>query len=263
MKNLKIVILLAIAVMMGSCASRKSFVYVNDMEVGVGYPFDAKYEATIQLNDRLKINVTCETMELAIPFNAGNGMFEVGENGDIRSSGTSANEGYRVDANGDIQFPLIGKLHLEGLKVSEAKELICQKIKESGYIKEPVVSLEFLNFKYTVLGAVSGNGTYSVKGDRITLLEAIANAGDLSSKANLKRVMVLREEGGERKMYVHDIRDKNIFYSPCYYLQQNDIVYVEPKYRKRDGEDNTFKYLTTALSFISTITTILWYTKNN
>ena len=104
-------------------------------------------------------------------------------------------------------------------------------------MKDPLVSIEFLNFKYTVLGAVGSNGTYTVDGDRVTLLEAIAKAGDLTSKAKVDRVAVIREIEGERQIFMHDLRTKDIFDSPCFYLQQNDIVYVEPKYKKKDVED--------------------------
>ena len=108
------------------------------------------------------------------------------------------------------------------------KDLIKNRIIQGNYIKDPQVSLEFLNFKYTVLGAVGRTGTFTVKDDRITLLEAIANAGDLSSKAKINSVAVIREIDGEREIFVHDLRSKELFTSPCYYLQQNDIVYVEP-----------------------------------
>ena len=87
------------------------------------------------------------------------------------------------------------------------------------------------------MGAVGRTGTFTVKDDRITLLEAIANAGDLSSKAKINSVAVIREIDGEREIFVHDLRSKELFTSPCYYLQQNDIVYVEPRYRKKDSED--------------------------
>jgi polysaccharide export outer membrane protein len=120
------------------------------------------------------------------------------------------------------------------------------------------VSIEFLNFKYTVLGA-AGAGTYNVEGDRITLLEAIAKAGDLAENARINRVQVIREENGVRKVYNHDLRSKEIFDSPAYYLQQNDIVYVEPKYKKKDTEDRTIQYSSLLLSILSTVCSVLWW----
>ena len=132
---------------------------------------------------------------------------------------------------------------------------------QGNYIKDPLVSIEFLNFKYTVLGAVGRNGTFNVDGDRVTLLEAIAKAGDLSSKARINRVAVIREIGDERQIFMHDLRSKDLFESPCFYLQQNDIVYVEPKYRKKDNEDRAWQITTFLVSIGSLVTSILWAIK--
>ena len=110
-----------------------------------------------------------------------------------------------------------------------------------------------------MLGDVGSNGTYSVDGDRVTLLEAIAKAGDLTSRARVDRVAVIRENNGSREMYMHDLRSKDIFESPCFYLQQNDIVYVEPKYKKKDTEDRTIQYASLILSLVTATCTVLWY----
>ena len=147
------------------------------------------------------------------------------------------------------------------MTVNQVTEMIRNRIIDGGYIKDPMVNMEFLNFKYTVLGAVGNNGTFSVKGDRITLLEAIAQAGDLTAKARIDRVAVIRESGNERQIYMHDLRKKDIFDSPCFYLQQNDIVYVEPKYRKKDKEDRGFQIATVGLSTVTAITSLLYLFK--
>ena len=246
-----------------SCASRKKFVYLQDMQTEVKYPVDIKYEAVIHCDDRLSITVSCKNPELAIPFNIYGGTFRVGSDGNVTTDATTrVNEkGYRVDVDGNIDFPILGKLHVEGLKVSEVRDMIKNRITEGNYMKDPLVSIEFLNFKYTVLGAVGHNGTFSVEGDRVTLLEAIAKAGDLTSKARVDRVAVIREVDGERQMYMHDLRSMDIFESPCFYLQQNDIVYVEPKYRKKDGEDRGWQVVTVLLSLASVICSIIWATK--
>lgn len=261
--NKQIVLLSLLTVcLLSSCASRKNFVYLSDMQTGEKYPFDTKHEAVIHRDDRLSITVTCKNQELAIPFNIQGGNFRVDASGNVKSSGTSGKEtGYRVDADGNIDFPILGKLYVEGMKVSQVKELIENRIKESQYIKDPLVSIEFLNFKYTVLGAVGRNGTFNVDGDRVTLLEAIANAGDLTSKARIDRVAVIRETGGEREIFLHDLRNTDLFNSPCFYLQQNDIVYVEPKYRKKDTEDRGWQISTFLLSIVTAVTSILWATK--
>lgn len=147
------------------------------------------------------------------------------------------------------------------MTVNAAKQLIRDKIIAGNYISDPIVSIEFLNFKYTVLGAVGHNGTFTANGDRVTLIEAIANAGDLTAKAQTNRVAVIREVNGDRQMFMHDLTSKDIFESPCFYLQQNDIVYVEPKYRKKDTEDRGWQIGTTILSAITAVCSILWAIK--
>ena len=246
-----------------SCSSGKNIVYLQDMQIGKKYPYDTRYEAIIRRDDRLSITVSNKNPELAIPFNIYGGTVKVGDDGNISAgSTTKVNEkGYRVDADGDIDFPILGIIHAEGLTVSELRDLIKEKIEKGSYMKDPLVSIEFLNFKYTVLGAVASNGTYTVDGDRITLLEAIANAGDLTPKARIDRVAVLRDVDGERQMFMHDLRSKDIFDSPCFYLQQNDIVYVEPKYRKKDNEDRGWQIGTTLLSIASVICSLIWAIK--
>lgn len=252
-----------LAVLLLSSCAHKNFVYLQDMYRGQKYPFNDNYEAVVHKDDRLSITVSGKNPELAIPFNIYGGSFKVGTDGSVSADGSAkVNEkGYRVDVDGNIDFPILGKLHVEGLKVSQVTELIKQKIEEGNYMKDPIVSIEFLNFKYTVLGAVGHSGTFTVDGDRITLLEAIAKAGDLSSKAKTDRVAVIRETNGERQIFMHDLRSKDVFKSPCFYLQQNDIVYVEPKYRKKDSEDRGWQIGTTVLSAITAVCSILWATK--
>mgnify|MGYP002533270103 FL=1 len=256
-------LLSGVLLLSASCASRQRFVYVNDMVPGMGYAFDVHHEAVVHADDRLGITVACKNPELALPFNIHSGSFRVGADGEVSAPSGSqpSDQGYRVDADGYIDFPILGRLHVEGLRVSEVTSLIRQKIIAGNYIKDPLVSLEFLNFRYTVLGAVSRNGTFTVEGDRVTLLEAIANAGNLSASADMGRVTVIREEGGARKQYVHDLRSTDIFKSPCYYLQQNDIVYVEPKYRRKSAEDRGWQISATLISLASLGVSLIWALK--
>ena len=263
MKRQTVLLGLLAVLLLASCASRKNFVYLKDMEMGVGYPFDDAYEAVVHKDDRLSITVSCKNPELAIPFNIYGGTFKVESDGNVTAdASTQVNEkGYRVDVEGNIDFPILGKLHVEGLKVSEVINLIKRRLIEGNYMKDPLVAVEFLNFKYTVWGAVANNGTFTADGDRVTLIEAIAKAGDLSAKARIDRVAVIREVGGERKMFMHDLRTKDIFESPCYYLQQNDIVYVEPKYRKKDNEDRGWQIGTMLLSIVTAVCSVMWAIK--
>lgn len=144
--------------------------------------------------------------------------------------------------------------------MSQASDRIKNLIIDGDYIKAPIVSMEFLNFKYTVWGAVGKNGTFTVESGRITLLEAIANAGDLTNRARLDRVAVIREENGDKRIYFHDIRNSNILQSPCFFLQQNDIIYVQPKFGKKDREDRSMQIATMFMSAITAASSVIWAT---
>lgn len=256
---------MAVLLVLSSCGSNRDFVYLQNMNAGERYPFEIRHDAVVHRDDRLSIKVSCKQPELAIPFNIQNGGIRVSSNGDITGSTDASAEvreqGYRVDIDGNITFPILGKLYVEGMTVSKVTELIRDCIIEGDYIKDPIVSVEFINFKYTVLGAVVHSGTFSVDGDRITLIEAIANAGDLAVNARADRVTVIREVGDERQVYVHDLRNRSVFDSPGFYLQQNDIVYVEPKYRKKDSSDRAWQYVTGILSLITAACSVIWVTK--
>jgi polysaccharide export outer membrane protein len=245
--------------LMTSCASRKNFLYFQDMEMGESYPIAERHETVLHCDDRLSIKVSSKNPELAIPFNATNSAVRVNTNGkmNVEGSGESNDRGYLVDPEGMIDFPILGKLHVEGLSVLQVADLIKKKIIEGDYIKEPLVDVELLNFKYTVLGAVGSNGVYTATDGRVTLVEAIAKAGDISAKAKIDKIAVIREKDGKRQVFMHDLRSRDIFDSPCYYLQQNDIVYVEPKYKKKDTEDRGVQYIGLAASMTTAVTTLL------
>lgn len=269
-KAIKLLCMIAL-IILSSCASRKDFIYLQDMNELQEYPVIQKYEAVIHRDDKLSIIVNSKNPELALPFNipGSNGNFSIGIDGSITSTGASAPtdgknpRGYLVDVNGEIDFPILGKIHVEGLTRSQLTDLIKERLIEGEYIKDPTVMIDFLNFKFSILGEVNGVGTYEITGDRITLLEAIAMAGDLRPTARLDRIGVIREYGNKRRILFHDIRSKDLFTSPCYYLQQNDIIYVEPHRQKADERDQrNFSRWSMFLSFVTTITSlILIYTK--
>ena len=247
--------------LLASCASPKKFVYLNDMEPGKQYPVNTETVTIVHENDRLDIKVSCKNPELAVPFNSQVGAYKMSVDGGVSEARTETVEsGYRVDADGNIIFPILGKIKVEGKSLKQISDMIADMISDGGYIRDPQVSIEFLNFKYTVLGAVSGRGTFTVDGDRITILEAIAKAGDLQPRARLDRVTVIRTIEGKQEIYYNDIRTADIFMSPTYYLQPNDIIYVEPRYKERSGMDNTIRItsmITTLLSVGSILFSVL------
>lgn len=246
----------AMALLLVSCGGAKKFVYLNDMQPGEKYEVNLESATIIHPNDRLDIKVSCKNPELAVPFNAQVGAYQVSPDGSVKSAGVDVTAGYRVDADGNIVFPVLGKINVGGKTLKEVSETIETMIEEGSYIKSPEVTIEFLNFKYTVLGAVSGKGTYTVDGDKVTIIEAIAKAGDLAKNARLDRIAVIRMVDGKQEIYYNDIRTADIFKSPTYYLQQNDIVYVEPKHKERN--ENAWQTASFVVSLASLASSIMW-----
>jgi len=247
MKPFKIISLCILLAMVSACKSSRDHVYLQDMQPGLTYKFTGRPDAEAQPDDRLDIRISCNVPEAAAPFNI---------------QGDLAAQGYTVDNEGDITMPIIGVIRVAGLTAPQIASVVRKRLITGGFINDPIVNVRFLNIHYTVLGAVGGNGQYTVDGERITLLEAIARAGDLTSEAMPDRVYVIREEHDGRKMYVHDVRSTDVFNSPAFYLQQNDIVYAQPKHKADSrSEARAWQFATLGISIASVICTIIWATK--
>lgn len=242
--------------LLASCGGARKFVYLGDMQPGEKYPVNLESGTIVHPNDRLDIKVSSKNPELAVPFNAQLGAYQVSADGSVKSAGVDVNAGYRVDSEGNIVFPVLGKINVGGKTLKEVAAIIETMIEEGNYINNPEVSIDFLNFKYTVLGAVNSKGTYTVDGDKVTIIEAIAKAGDLAKNARLDRVAVIRMVDGKQEIYYNDFRTADIFMSPTYYLQQNDIVYVEPKHKEKN--ERAWQTASFAVSLVSLASTILW-----
>ena len=255
---------LFVIIMMTSCAKRGDYIYLQDMDDKLEYPVVQKYETVIQRDDKLSIKVSCKTPELALAFNIfGESGYVVGNDGSIVANNTNMSNdsrvsGYTVGVDGNITFPMLGKLHVEGLTRKQLIDLITQKIVDMELLKDPIVIVEFLNLKISVFGEVSRVGTLSLQGDRFTILDALAASGDLTGNARLDRIGVIREYGDSRRIYWNDIRSKDIFLSPTFYLQQNDIIYVEPTNRKAVSENRSNMYIIQSIfGFITSIASIV------
>ena len=252
----RIFTVLAAALLLASCGGARKFVYLSDMAPGEKYEVNLESATIIHPNDRLDIKVSCKNPELAVPFNAQMGSYQISADGSVNSTGLEVNAGYRVDDEGNIVFPVLGKINVGGKTLKEVSDIIETMIEDGNYIKSPEVTIEFLNFKYTVLGAINGKGTYTVDGDKVTIIEAIAKAGDLAQNARLDRIAVIRMVDGKQEIYYNDIRTAEIFKSPTYFLQQNDIVYVEPKRKERN--DNAWQTASFVVSLASLASSIMW-----
>ena len=222
----------------------KKINYLQDVSGDTTMTMKVNKGIIIQPQDQLSIIVTSRDPKMAVPFNLSVSTFYTGSE---LSSSTGASQritGYIVDNAGDIQFPSLGTVHVAGLNRWELQELIRSRLSDSGLLKDAVVTVEFLNFKVSVLGEVTAPGTYTVTGDKITILQALALARDLTIYGQRDNVQVIREQNGRRQIYKLDLTDSGIFASPAYYLQQNDVVYVTPsKVRAGQGEinENYFK----------------------
>ena len=245
-----------------SCSYRK-LAYLQDMEELKTYDVTEAPDVRIRKNDKIKILVSCTNAPLAAPFNLTGGATDVNiATGSIGSAAVKE-EGveYLVDNEGCILFPVLGSLRVEGLTLKQLKEEISNLIIEKKYINDPIVTAEFTNFQITILGEVSSKGNYIVKDNRITILQAIAMAGDLTTYAQNDNIWVIRTEGGERQVYPIDLRSKSCFDSPGFWLQQDDVVYVKPRKAKLDGGSQLALTITsTVLSGLSALGSILYWT---
>ena len=246
MKNiLRLTLAFAIAVAFVSCnpETYKKINYLQDINEDTSMSMTVNKGIIIQPQDQLSIIVTSRDPKMAIPFNLSVATTYSGSELSV-SGGSQRITGYVVDNSGDINFPSLGTVHVSGLNRWELQDLIKDKLADTGLLRDAVVTVEFMNFKVSVLGEVTSPGTYSVTGDKITILQALALARDLTIYGQRDNVRVIREQNGKRQIYVLNLTDSEIFSSPAYYLQQNDVVYVTPsKVRAGQGEinENYFK----------------------
>ena len=257
--NIKIqnCVFLCLIAFLASCSAPKEVLYLQDIASIKEENIDKNYEVIIHKDDLLAILVNSKDPELALPFNMPVVTYQIG----AQTTAQQRLLGYLVDQNGDIDFPILGKIHVEGLTRMQVTELIKQKLMSEDLIKDPIVTVQFLNFKISVMGEVTRPGTFDISGDRITLLEALSMAGDLTIYGRRDRVAVIREKDGKRRILYHDLRSSDIFQSPCYYLQQNDIVYVEPNKAKtgqsRINSNNSVGVWLSAVSVLASITSLM------
>ncbi|MFD2966848.1 polysaccharide biosynthesis/export family protein [Sphingobacterium bambusae] len=232
MKNTVILLFALCLFAFQSCIVPKKVVYLKDMEPNKVYNTALVPPLRVQKNDRLSIQVTSKNPELAVPFNPDGGVYNVSREGAVSNvpvTGSNINKGYLVDQEGNIEFPVLGTLNVEGLTLDGVRDMMRDRMVNEKLISDAVIKIELMNLKITMMGAVSSVGVLDVPDSRITLIEAITRSGGISANAKTNKVAVIREEAGGRKMYLNDIEKMDIFNSPTYYLQQNDIVYVEPR----------------------------------
>lgn len=227
-KFIKCLAVTAVAVLFGSCGSTKDVAYFQNSDNVDLTKSKVLYDARIMPKDELTITVSTTSEDAAIPFNMT--VPTTLSKGQSLTASTAQLQSYLVDNKGDVDFPKIGKVHLGGLTKSEAEQLILEKIKP--YMNEqelPIVTVRMSNYKISVLGEVNTPGMYTVSNEKVNVLEALALAGDMTIYGVRENVKLLREDAqGQKSIHVLNLNDANIINSPYYYLQQNDVVYVEP-----------------------------------
>lgn len=250
-----------IIILLSACTSPKKILYLQDVDAYKTQNIENTYQVLIHQDDLLAIMVNSRNPELALPFNMPMVTYQLGTEGSTNSYGQQRVLGYLVDENGDIDFPILGKLHVDGLTRLELTNLIKNKLMQADLIKDPIVTVQFLNFKISVMGEVARPGSFTINSDRVTLLQALSMAGDLTIYGRRDRVAVIRENNNVRTILYHDLRSADIFDSPCYYLQQNDIVYVEPN-KARAGQsginqNNSASVWLSSISIIASIAALI------
>ena len=240
-KLAKLIILLSGALILASCSSRtyRNINYLQDVTSDSTWKMTANAGVVIQPKDQLSIVVSSKDPELAASFNLPVASYQAGSEITATSYGNQRLLGYVVDNDGDIDFPILGTIHVAGLNRWQLSRLIKEELEGRELLKGAVVTVEFMNFRISVLGEVNSPGSYTVSGDKITILQALSLAKDLTIYGKRDNITVIREQNGKRESYKIDLRSKNLFDSPAYYLQQNDVVYVEPnKVRARQSTLN-------------------------
>lgn len=224
-----------------SCSTPKNVAYFQDVQDGTTVSPIQQLEIKVRPKDKLAIVVSTQDPALSNLFNLVQSQVRLGTNSStsMESLDYNTNDGrlsfYTVDDKGDINFPVLGKIHIGGMTRYEAAAHIEQKLEESKLIKDPIVTVEYINTAVSVLGEVKSPGRYEFNLDRLSIFDAIAMAGDLTTSGMRENVVVLRETpDGKRQAYKLDLTDMaSVSASPAFNLQQNDIVYVEPNAKQK------------------------------
>lgn len=236
-----------------SCVSTKQSVYFHDLPDTVLAPITGNFEPVIQKNDILQITVSAMNVEDAVIYNTPS-MAAVGG---TASSGPQAT-GFLVDDSGYIQYPVLGQVKVTGLTKAQLTKTIRNQLTERKLLVDPVVSVRFLNYRITVIGEVARPQVVNVSNDRITVLEALGLAGDITAYGKKENVMLIREsEDGTRTVKRLNLNDRSLLTSPYYYLRSNDVVYVEPTKAKVASTNTTRQVLPIIISSISLLVIIL------
>lgn len=259
MKLKQVYLFFFLTMVMASCQAPR-LGYFQDVQSGQIEQLQPPKLVTIQPGDKLSILVGSKDPGLAYLFNLQIvGRYKTSQSSDANLT-TSQVASYTVDESGEIDFPVMGKLMIKGKTRSEVASFIKNELISRSLLKDPVVTVDFLDMTYSVLGEVNSPGRFNMDHDKTTLIDALSRAGDLTINGKRENVLIMREEDGQEKAYRIDLTNlQSIYSSPVYYLKQGDMIYVEPnekKARESTAAGNAFLQPTLWISLASLITTI-------
>lgn len=251
--------------LLASCRTPKDIAYFQDLQhENSELKIASTGEIKVQPKDKLSIIVNTQDMRLTNLFNLPIANQQIGQNsgnGGGKSNGSAQGvQGYTVDSEGNIDFPVIGKIHVGGLTREEVASYIKQQLISRDLVKDPVVTVDLTNLGISIMGEVKTPGRYAIDRDNLTILEALSMAGDLTIYGKRENILVLRNENNTQKIYhINLCSAKDLYASPVYNLKQNDVVYVEPnetKVREATVNGNTVRSTSFWISLASLITSI-------
>ena len=249
-KFLQLILIALVLVLTASCVNGKKIPYFQGLDQVQQQAGISRSNLSIKPNDLITVSVSAYNMEAALPFN----LPVVGSTGNdlLLAQGVAQMQPYLVDSEGDIEFPQLGTVNVIGLDRRSLAEKLRQEI--SAYVKDPIVNVRIVNFQVSVLGEVNRPGTFTIQDEYLSLPKALGLAGDMSIYGLRDNVLVMREENGKKIHAYLDLSDANVVNSPFYYLQQNDVVYVEPNNAQKQGaayNRNASVYISIASVLIS------------
>lgn len=243
--------------LLSSCGAPEQVSYLQDLQRGVPLEVQQPQHLTLKPGDRLRITVFSRDRELSALFNLSGA-----NNGNLASVGNGQQHlSYTVDPDGYVEIPTLGRVLVEGLTRLEVAERVKDKLIETQLLLDPTVIVDYAGLSFSVLGEVGRKGRIEIPTDQITILEALALAGDLTIEGQRENVLVLRTENGVQNAYTIDLtKTESVYDSPVYYLQQNDLIYVEPNAKRRAQSDinaTTFRTFSFWVSIPTLIVSVL------
>ena len=261
MKKIPSIIIVLLATLMAtSCVSRKKLIYFQgaDTLYAQAQKIAQQYEMRLKPADQVLVKITCPDKDLLSIFSQDVTMGSNTQNMSTYSNGSLSNSyGFTVTNDGNLILPAVGKVFVDNMTTEEAARAIEERVKELNLIKDPEVTVRLMNARVTVVGAVKGPTVVNLTSERNSIIDVLAQCGDLSEMSLRKKIKLFRENNGERTMYDLDITDVNIFTSPAFYVQQNDLIYIEPNKSLGVKSSSFYTFLGAGASILGLVSSIV------